>query len=113
MNERAVTHADNAYNIPNLQIKGIACRTNLPTNTAFRGFGGPQGMMIMEQIISRVANHLELPHEEVREMNMYEEGDSTPYGKVLSNCNIQRCWKELKESSNFIERKLSIEKFNK
>ena len=113
MNERAVTHADNVYNIPNLNIKATACRTNLPSNTAFRGFGGPQGMMIMECILARVASHLGLPHEDIREMNMYEEGDSTPYGMVLSNCNILRCWKELKDSSKFAERKLSVQKFNK
>ena len=60
MTARAVTHAFNCYDIPNLQIEGKMCRTNLPSNTAFRGFGGPQGMFIMEQIIDHVAHKLNM-----------------------------------------------------
>ena len=63
--ERAVTHADCVYNIPNYRAVGRVCRTNLPPNTAFRGFGGPQGMIITEQCIQRVAEHLKLPSEQV------------------------------------------------
>lgn len=112
MNERAVTHVDNAYNIPNTTIMARACHTNLASNTAFRGFGGPQGMMIMEQVMSRVANHLELPPDEIREMNMYSEGDLTPYDAVLSNCTIRKCWSQLKETSSFTSRKDAVKEFN-
>ena len=111
--ERAVTHADNAYNIPNLIITGRVCRSNLSSNTAFRGFGGPQGMMIMEQIMSRVATCLELSPESVREINMYREGDCTPYGKILNQCTIRRCWSEVKETSSFGSRKNEVKKFNR
>ena len=64
--ERSLTHADNAYKIPNMRLRGRLCKTNTATNTAFRGFGGPQGMMVAEQYITHVANFLEKPVEEVR-----------------------------------------------
>lgn len=112
MNERAITHADNVYNIPNVVIKAKACRTNLSSNTAFRGFGGPQGMMIIEQIMTRVAYQLGMMPEVVRERNMYLEGNSTPYGMVLNDCTIGKCWEQLKETASFTSRKTAVQKFN-
>lgn len=64
--ERAMTHCDNSYRIPNMKLHGRLCKTNTPTNTAFRGFGGPQGMMIAEQYICHVAEYLGKTVEEVR-----------------------------------------------
>lgn len=113
MNERAVTHADNIYNIPDVTIVAKACHTNLASNTAFRGFGGPQAMMVMEQIVASVASHLKLPPETVQEKNMYKEGDYTPYGMMLNDCTIKKCWEQLKKTSSFECRKASVEKFNK
>lgn len=113
VNERAITHADNVYNIPNIVIKAKACHTNLPSNTAFRGFGGPQGMMIIEQIMTRVARQLGITPEVLRERNMYVEGNVTPYGMVLNDCTITKCWEQLKETSSFTSRKATVEKFNK
>jgi xanthine dehydrogenase/oxidase len=112
VNEKAITHADNVYNIPNITIKATACRTNLASNTAFRGFGGPQGMMVMEQIMSRVANSLKLPLEALQELNMYSEGDRTPYDMPLSNCTIRKCLEEVKNASSFASRKAEVKKFN-
>lgn len=63
--ERAVTHADSVYRIANYRAVGHVCRTNLPSNTAFRGFGGPQAMIITEQLVQRVAEYLHLPSEQV------------------------------------------------
>ena len=68
--------------------------------------------MIIEQVMSQVANHLELPQDEIREMNMYREGDLTPYDAVLSNCTIRKCWSQLKETSSFSSRKDAVKKFN-
>ena len=68
--ERAVTHADNAYSFPNVRISGLVCRTNLPSNTAFRGFGGPQGMMASEQLMDDVATYLGIPPEKVVAMEL-------------------------------------------
>lgn len=113
MNERAITHADNVYHVPNLIIEAKACCTNLPSNTAFRGFGGPQGMMIMEMIMAQVACQLEIAPEVVRERNMYQEGDSTPYGMVLNDCTIGKCWAQLSKSSSFSSRRTTVDKFNK
>lgn len=64
--ERSLTHSDNCYYIPNVHLHGRICKTNLPTNTAFRGFGGPQGLMIAEQWITHVAEYLKKPLEEIR-----------------------------------------------
>jgi xanthine dehydrogenase/oxidase len=64
--ERSMTHCDNAYFIPHVKIIGRMCKTNIPTNTAFRGFGGPQGMMVAEQYITHVAEFLKKPVEEIR-----------------------------------------------
>ncbi len=63
--ERALFHMDNSYNIPNIRGTGYICKTNLPSNSAFRGFGGPQGMMITESWMSDVALSCGLPAEEV------------------------------------------------
>ena len=113
VNERAITHADNVYNIPNITIMAKACHTSLPSNTAFRGFGGPQGMMIMEQILTQVAYQLQLTPERVREVNMYQEGDSTPYGMVLNDCTIRKCWTQLNQSASVASRRAAAKKFNK
>lgn len=64
--ERALFHMDNSYNIPNIRGTGYMCKTNLPSNSAFRGFGGPQGMMIAESWMSDVALSCGLPAEEVQ-----------------------------------------------
>lgn len=63
--ERAIFHCDNAYNIPNLRVTGYMCKTNLPSNTAFRGFGAPQSMLIAESWMTDVAMKLGLPQEKV------------------------------------------------
>lgn len=62
---RAITHVENVYSIPNVRIVGRVCRTNLPSNTAFRGFGAPQGMMIAEHWMDHVAAYLKVPPEKV------------------------------------------------
>lgn len=88
--ERAMFHYDNSYLIPNARVQGWVCKTNLPSNTAFRGFGGPQGMFAGEHIIRDVARALGKTHIEIAEINMYKEGDSTHYNQILENCNISR-----------------------
>ncbi len=108
-----MTHADNTYQIPNLIISAKACKTNMPSNTAFRGFGGPQGMMIIEQVMSQVAVYLKMPPEELRLKNMYHDGDLTPYDMPLTDCTLSRCWEELVESCSFSSRKKEVQEFNK
>lgn len=99
--------------MPNVRIVGKICKTNLASNTAFRGFGGPQGMLITEQWMSHVASFLGLSNEQVRELNMYKDGDPTPYGMVQVDCPIRRCWNTLKEKCSFDQRKVIVDNFNK
>uniref|UniRef100_A0A8C1ZSC3 Xanthine dehydrogenase/oxidase n=1 Tax=Cyprinus carpio TaxID=7962 RepID=A0A8C1ZSC3_CYPCA len=111
--ERALFHMDNSYNIPNIRGTGYVCKTNLPSNSAFRGFGGPQGMMIAESWMSDVALSCGLPAEEVRRMNMYKEGDFTPFSQRLDNFTIDRCWEECMQLSDFNKRKDAVEQYNR
>ncbi|MFT3923461.1 MAG: xanthine dehydrogenase molybdopterin binding subunit [Myxococcales bacterium] len=110
---RAMFHCDNCYLLPNVSIEGRACRTNYPSNTAFRGFGGPQGMVIIEDILDRVARQLRLPPHVVRERNFYREGDTTHYGQQVKDAErIERLWSELKRTSQFERRLEEIRAFN-
>uniref|UniRef100_A0A8C2H9C7 xanthine dehydrogenase n=1 Tax=Cyprinus carpio TaxID=7962 RepID=A0A8C2H9C7_CYPCA len=109
----ALFHMDNSYNIPNIRGTGYVCKTNLPSNSAFRGFGGPQGMMIAESWMSDVALSCGLPAEEVRRMNMYKEGDFTPFSQRLDNFTIDRCWEECMQLSDFNKRKDAVEQYNR
>ncbi|KAJ8903637.1 hypothetical protein NDN08_004739 [Rhodosorus marinus] len=111
--ERAVLHVDNAYNIPNVRVEGRCCYTHTPSNTAFRGFGGPQGMLVGEQAIEHVANYLRIPAEAVRFTNLYREGDVTPYGMKLTNCTIRPCWNDLTRKVDVDRRRIDIEAYNK
>uniref|UniRef100_A0A8C2TUR4 Xanthine dehydrogenase/oxidase n=1 Tax=Coturnix japonica TaxID=93934 RepID=A0A8C2TUR4_COTJA len=111
--DRALLHLDNSYNIPNVSSVGFICKTNLSSNTAFRGFGGPQGMMIAECWMSDLARKCGLPPEEVRKINLYHEGDLTHFNQKLEGFTLRRCWDECLSSSNYHARKKLIEEFNK
>ncbi|CAH0581385.1 unnamed protein product [Chrysodeixis includens] len=111
--ERAMFHYENAYYVPNAEVTGHVCKTNLPSNTAFRGFGGPQGMFGAESIIEDIAFKVGKSFDEIRRINLYAENSITHYGQVLENCTLQRCWDECAQKSNLAERRLAIEKFNK
>ncbi|MBI5529052.1 MAG: molybdopterin-dependent oxidoreductase [Deltaproteobacteria bacterium] len=110
--ERSMLHADNAYHIPNARIVGRACRTNLPPNTAFRGFGAPQGVFVIETVMDRIARRLGLDPIEVRARNAYREGQETPYGqKVHEPCHpgLLAC---LKKNADYTRLCRDIGKFN-
>ncbi|KAF3772001.1 Xanthine dehydrogenase 1 [Nymphaea thermarum] len=110
--ERAIFHSDNVYDIPNVRIRGKVCYTNLPSNTAFRGFGGPQGMLITENWIQRIAMELHKCSEEIREINFQHERSVTHYGQPLENCTLGRVWDELKTSSEFVKARDDVNQFN-
>ena len=110
---RAMFHIDNCYLLPNVEVLGKICRTNAVSHTAFRGFGGPQGMLIIEEILDRIARRLSLPPNVVRERNFYRSGDQTHYGQPVKDAErIQRIWSELKASSQFSARLAEVERFN-
>ncbi len=113
--DRAVFHLDNAYYIPNVEFSGAVAKTNLASNTAFRGFGGPQGMLVIEEILDRVARATGLAPEMVRERNLYRgtgETNTTHYGQEIEDNRIQRVWHELMESSEFAGRRAEQRRWN-
>ncbi|KYO33620.1 hypothetical protein Y1Q_0008774 [Alligator mississippiensis] len=111
--EYVVLKMDNAYKIPNFRVRGHACKTHLPSNTAFRGFGFPQSALFAESYLAAVATQTGLPHEKVRELNMYEGISVTPFKEEFDAANLKRCWKECLAKSEYYSRKTSVEEFNK
>ncbi|PZW45842.1 xanthine dehydrogenase molybdenum binding subunit apoprotein [Humitalea rosea] len=111
---RAITHALNAYDVPALRIEALGCKTNTVSNTAFRGFGGPQGVLLMEEIFRSIAAATGLDVETVRAKNMAggENGDETPYGQALDGKLIRRVHAEALAASGWVERRAAIAAFN-
>ncbi|XP_033323472.2 xanthine dehydrogenase rosy isoform X2 [Megalopta genalis] len=111
--ERAMFHCENSYKIPVCDVHGYSCKTNLPSNTAFRGFGGPQGMFLAETVVRHIAEYLNIDAMKISELNLYREGDSTHYNQKLINCTLRRCWEECLLSSNYTERLANIQQYNR
>ncbi len=112
--ERAMYHATNAYFIPNLKITGNTWKTNLPSNTAFRGFGGPQGMAVIENAIDRIARFLKKDPLEVRVLNFYQENtrNITPYGQKVQHIRLPAILERVLEKSNYHQRRNEVAEFN-
>ena len=112
--ERAMMHADSSYHVPDINIMGRAWKTNLPSNTAYRGFGGPQGMAGMENLVDIIARKLGKDSAEVRQVNFYgmEENNVTPFDQNIENNRLHMIWDELIESSEYFERRKKVEEFN-
>ncbi len=110
---RSLFHCDNAYYLPALDATGRVCRTHKTSQTAFRGFGGPQAMLVIEEILSQAAQHLGLPAHVVRERNLYAEGDTTHYGQRVDEAGrIRTIWDQLKQTSAFERRRAEVAAFN-
>lgn len=111
---RAMFHIDNCYLLPNVEVTGRVCRTHSVSHTAFRGFGGPQGMIMIEEVMDRIARLTGLAPHTVRERNFYRPGDTAHYGQTIKDADrIERIWSELKTQSRFDERLAEIEVFNR
>ncbi len=110
--DKAMVHIDNTYSIPNIRILGRLCRTNQPSHTAFRGFGGPQAMFVIETILTHLATVSGVSVHNLRTINMYKEGDLTYYGQQLSHYNVPQMWRDIHTSSSYFERVAAIKKFN-
>jgi xanthine dehydrogenase large subunit len=112
--ERTLLHAENAYYIPNVEFSGTVCRTNLPSNTAFRGFGGPQAVAVIENIIEEIATHLGLDAYEVRRRNCYgdERRNVAPYGQRVTDNPLPLILARLAETARYQERLAEIQAFN-
>ncbi len=110
---RALFHCDNAYNIPNLRVVGRVAKTHTTSHTAFRGFGGPQGMLMIEDAIDAVARATGLAPHVVRERNFYREGDTTHYGQPVKDAQrITQIWTRLSQTSQLSARWQAMLEFN-
>ena len=115
INDRAIYHIDNAYYIPNIEINSYRCKTNTVSNTAFRGFGGPQGMFCIENIIENISQKLKLEASEIRKINFYKDKikNTTHYGMRITDNVIEDIFNKLIKKSNYKKRKAEINNFNK
>lgn len=114
---RAMVHIDNAYFCPNVRVTGRVCKTNVPSNTAFRGFGGPQGVVAGEEAIAQLARHLDLPAHALRQRNFYRpeqqpDRNTTHYGQVVIDNDLDRLWRQALARSDFLARREGIARFN-
>jgi len=110
--ERTLFHATNSYHIPHVMITAHSCKTNLPPNTAFRGFGGPQGMFVIESAIDHAAKALQVHKDTIQRKNMMDNGDEFPYGQIVTECQSKHCWDEVMERYEVGAAKKEIENFN-
>jgi xanthine dehydrogenase large subunit len=91
--ERTLFHSTNAYFIPNSEVTVYSCKTNLPPNTAFRGFGAPQGMFVIESAIAKAASELNISARALQEINLLKENDEFQYGQIAQRVNIGNCYR--------------------
>jgi len=114
INSRALLHIDNAYYLPNVTVENFLCKTNTSSSTAFRGFGGNQGMMVIENIIDNIARALKKDPLEIRRRNFYqkERKNITHYGMKIEDNIIEEIFDRLVKTSNYKSRQLNIKKFN-
>ncbi|MDH4125122.1 MAG: xanthine dehydrogenase molybdopterin binding subunit [Gammaproteobacteria bacterium] len=114
VNDRTMFHCDNAYFLENINIVSHRCKTNTVSNTAFRGFGGPQGMHAIEYVIDDIARSLGLDPVQVRRRNFYGIGERnvTPYLQVVEDNIIGGIFDQLEHSASYVERRREIRDFN-
>lgn len=110
--DRALYHLDNAYYLADFCATGRVVRTNHPPSTAFRGFGGPQGMVVIEEAVAQVSNYLNIPPEVVRRQNLYRLGQRAPYGQEIKDERIVLIWDQLLANSDFTRRREEVINFN-
>ncbi|KAI0425797.1 xanthine dehydrogenase [Xylaria sp. FL1042] len=110
--QRCMTHIDGCYKFPNVYVRGRLCKTNTMSNTAFRGFGGPQGMFIAESIMSEVADRLDIAAEDLREVNLYQTDDQTHFNQTITDWHVPLMYQQVKEESDFVNRRNAVQEFN-
>ncbi|WP_292947809.1 molybdopterin cofactor-binding domain-containing protein [Olleya sp. UBA1516] len=111
--ERTLFHATNSYYIPNVTTKVLSCKTNLPPNTAFRGFGGPQGMFVIESAIAKAASQIGVSARTIQEINLLDENDTFSYGQIAKKVEAKNTWHSAKNIFNIEVLEQEVENFNK
>ena len=110
--ERTLFHSTNAYFIPNTEVTVYSCQTNLPPNTAFRGFGAPQGMFVIESAIAKAACELNISKRKIQEQNFIKENEEFQYGQKAENVNIDYCYQTADKIYHIDKIEQEIEAFN-
>ncbi|HPP87437.1 MAG TPA: molybdopterin-dependent oxidoreductase [bacterium] len=110
---RSFLHTSGSYCIPNVKITAVSCKTNIPPNNAFRGFGVPQGTFIIESALFHASEIMGKNIIELKKINLLKDGDFLPYGMQLKKTNAVRCWETLDEKVNIKKRIEAVEEFNK
>ncbi len=110
--ERTLFHATNSYYVPNVKSTVYSCKTNLPPNTAFRGFGGPQGMFVIESAIAQAASELGVLPSAIQEANLLEENQEFSYGQVATKVEAKNSWMSAKEKFQLEQAREKINEFN-
>ncbi|HEX8327762.1 MAG TPA: molybdopterin cofactor-binding domain-containing protein [Hymenobacter sp.] len=111
--ERTLFHATNSYFVPNVTATAYSCRTNLPPNTAFRGFGGPQGMFVIESAIAKTAEELGMPACEIQRRNLLREGDVFSYRQPAEMCHAEQAWDTAAQHYDLAGLRAEVEQFNR
>lgn len=111
--DRCITHIDNVYECPNVFVRGHVCKTNIHSNTAYRGFGAPQGMYIAETIMYNIAEGLGMDIDQLRFKNLYQIGEHTPFlQKIDEDWHVPLLMEQLNQSSEYETRKAAVAEFN-
>lgn len=111
--ERTLFHATNSYFIPNVSTTVFSCKTNLPPNTAFRGFGGPQGMFVIESAIAYAADKIGINRKEIQEVNLLVENNEFSYGQIATQVEAKNTWFTAKDKFDLKKSEQEITSFNK
>lgn len=111
--ERTLFHTTNTYYIPNVKATAFSCKTNLPPNTAFRGFGGPQAMFVIESALFKASRVTGIDYHELQKINLLKENDEFPYGQKAKNCRAKICYETLEKKYELEKVKSQIIAFNR
>lgn len=110
--ERSLFHATNSYNVPNARILAAPCRTNLQPHTAFRGFGGPQAMFVMEAALAKAAETMGMAREAIQRKNLLRDGDVFPYGQTVEQGQAEVCWDDAAQTFDLAGMRQAVDDYN-
>lgn len=110
---RSLLHSSGSYRVPNFRVTAVSCRTNIPPNNAFRGFGVPQGTLAIEVALTHVAEVMGVDPAWLKRRNLLQDGDALPYGVRLEKPNAVRCWEELDRKVDLGSRQAAVADYNR